>query len=159
MVSVALLKPNVCFLRLNTFVLASPKCTHQPRIVFSGFLLLKVKLNRFLSSLIQEVHVARSQVLRTNWYRWIQFSILRHDVPGTYDAQDFILTPKEQAWIQDFGQGGQQSFDPKGALSPTFAHNRGFPLKMPQRCMIIKNLGGQGGPPGSTSEEPGETNL
>ena len=51
-----------------------------------------------------------------------------------------------QARIQDFGQGGQRSFDPKGALSLQFAQNRGFPLKLPANCMILKKSWVQGGP-------------
>ncbi len=46
-----------------------------------------------------------------------------------------------------YGSGGQKSFDPPlGALSPKFAQNRGFPLKLPENCMIIKTSWGQGGP-------------
>ena len=33
---------------------------------------------------------------------------------------------RTQARIHDFGQGGQRSFDPRGALSQKFAQNRGF---------------------------------
>ena len=37
-------------------------------------------------------------------------------------SQEFVVS---QARIQDFGQGGQWSFDPKGgALSPKFAQNK-----------------------------------
>ncbi len=35
-----------------------------------------------------------------------------------------------QAWNQDFGQGGSGVLTPRGALSPNFAQNRGFPLKI-----------------------------
>ena len=50
----------------------------------------------------------------------------------------------------------QWSLDPKGgALSPQFAANMGFPLKLPQNCMILKTSWGQGGrapgPPGSAT--------
>ncbi len=38
-----------------------------------------------------------------------------------------------------FVRGVQQSFDPKGgALSPKFAQNTYFPLKLPESCMILK---------------------
>ena len=38
-----------------------------------------------------------------------------------------------QGRIQDFGQkGAQRSFDPRGSLSPKFAQNRDFPLKLPE---------------------------
>ncbi len=43
-----------------------------------------------------------------------------------------------QARIRDFDQGGQRSFDPRGALSSKFSQNRGFPLKLPENCMILK---------------------
>ncbi len=46
------------------------------------------------------------------------------------DTQGLSLCRTQQARIQDFGRGGQQSFDPKGggALSPKCAQNRDFPL-------------------------------
>ncbi len=46
-------------------------------------------------------------------------------------------------------RGSQMSFDPNGlALSPRFAQNRGFPLKLPENCMILeKMLGARWGPP------------
>ena len=47
-------------------------------------------------------------------------------------------------WPQKAGGGG--------ALSPKFAQNRGFPLKLPENCMIKQNLGARG-PPGSASGE------
>ncbi len=54
---------------------------------------------------------------------------------------------KAQARIQDFGQGGaSRVLTPKGALKPKFAENRGFPLKLPENCMILKKYWGQGGP-------------
>ena len=34
----------------------------------------------------------------------------------------------------------------RGALSPKFAQNRGFPLKLPENCMVLKKSWGQGGP-------------
>ncbi len=44
-------------------------------------------------------------------------------------------------------RGVQWSFDPKGrALSPKFAQNMGFPLKLPENCMILNKSWGQGGP-------------
>ena len=57
-------------------------------------------------------------------------------------------------------RGAQWSFDPKrGALSPTFAQNKGFPSNLPENCMTFekKNLGGKGGPsppgpPGSATD-------
>ncbi len=41
-----------------------------------------------------------------------------------------------------------------GALSPNIAQNRGFPLKFPENCMILKKSWGQGGlgPSGSASD-------
>ena len=55
-----------------------------------------------------------------------------------------------QGWIQDFGQGAQQSFDPRRALSPKFAQNC---LKT---AWFWKNLGAGGPglqiPHGSASE-------
>ncbi len=33
-----------------------------------------------------------------------------------------------------------------GAMNPKFAWNRGFPLKLPENCMILKKSWGQGGP-------------
>ena len=37
----------------------------------------------------------------------------------------------------------------RGPLSPKFAQNRGFPLKLPKNCMILKKSWGKGaGPPG-----------
>ncbi len=44
-----------------------------------------------------------------------------------------------------FWSGGQWSFDQKGGLSPKFAQNRAFPLKLPKNCMILKKSWGQGG--------------
>ncbi len=50
-----------------------------------------------------------------------------------------------QARIQDFDQGGRAEFWPQGGpLSPQFAQNRGFTLKLPDNCMILKNLGDKG---------------
>ncbi len=41
---------------------------------------------------------------------------------------------------------GQRSFGPRGgALSSKFAQNRGFPLKLPENCMILKKSWMQGG--------------
>ncbi len=37
-------------------------------------------------------------------------------------------------------RGAERSFDPR-ALSPKFAQNRGFPLKLPENCMIWKKWG------------------
>ena len=37
---------------------------------------------------------------------------------------------------------GQKSFDPRGALTPKFAQNRGFPLKLPENCIILKKIWG-----------------
>ena len=50
----------------------------------------------------------------------------------SFALEDELVEGKSQARIQDFGQGGQWSFDPKGwgALSPKFAQNRGFSLKI-----------------------------
>ena len=43
-------------------------------------------------------------------------------------------------------RGAQQSFGPKGgALSPKFAQIGGFPLTLPENCMIFKKSWGQGG--------------
>ncbi len=39
--------------------------------------------------------------------------------------------------------GAQQSFDPRGALSPKFAQNTGFPLIA---CMMLGKSWGQGAP-------------
>ena len=51
-----------------------------------------------------------------------------------------------QARMQDFGQDGPAEFWPKkgAALSPKFAQNRDFPLKI--ACRILKKSWGQGGP-------------
>ncbi len=39
----------------------------------------------------------------------------------------------QQGRIQDFGQGGQWSFDPRGeSPGPAFPQNRGFALKLPE---------------------------
>ncbi len=55
-------------------------------------------------------------------------------------------TPRTQGRIQDFGQGGPAEFLPKGGgLSPKFAQNRVFPLKLPENC-VKKNRWGKGGP-------------
>ena len=44
-------------------------------------------------------------------------------------------------------RGVQRRFDPRRALSPKFAQNRGFfPLKLPEKCMIFKKSWGQGEP-------------
>ena len=61
-----------------------------------------------------------------------------------------------QARIQDFGQGGQWSFDPKGGLSPKFAQNRGFPLKIAWKLHDFEEILGAGlpGPPGSATVSP-----
>ncbi len=55
-------------------------------------------------------------------------------------------------------RGAQWSFDPKGggALSPKLLKIGGFPLKLPENCMILKKSWGQGGlgpqgPPGSAT--------
>ncbi len=62
---------------------------------------------------------------------------------------------KPQARIQDFGQGGQRSFDTKGALSKKFAQNRGFSLKIAWKLHDLKNLGAREGPPGSATDPSG----
>ena len=56
------------------------------------------------------------------------------------------LSHNTQVQIQDFGQGAQWSFDPKGvgALSPKFAQNRGFPLKLPELPDFEEILGARG---------------
>ena len=41
-----------------------------------------------------------------------------------------INVRRQQGQIQDFGQGAQWRFDPRGALSLKFAQNRGFSLKI-----------------------------
>ncbi len=48
------------------------------------------------------------------------------------------LTRWCQARIQDFGEGALPSFDAKEGLSPQFAQNRVFRLKLPENCMILK---------------------
>ncbi len=52
-------------------------------------------------------------------------------------------------------RGGQQSFDPRGALSPKFAQNRGFSLKIACKLHDFGKLLGQGpeplGPPDPAS--------
>ena len=60
------------------------------------------------------------------------------------------MTPSLRARIQDFGEGGQQSFDPKGGdLSPNLAQNRGFPLKIACKLHDFEEiLGARGGGPG-----------
>ena len=46
-----------------------------------------------------------------------------------------------------FWSGGQQSFDPKGwPWAQTLLKIGGFPLKLPENCMIKKKSWGQGGP-------------
>ncbi len=52
-----------------------------------------------------------------------------------------------QGRIREFGQGGPE---------PKICKKRGFPLKLPENCMILKKYWGQGGqgsrvPPGSAS--------
>ncbi len=61
-----------------------------------------------------------------------------------------------QRRIQDFGQGAlraQWSFDPRGAWAQNFLKIGGFPLKLPENCMIWKKkTWGKGGwPPGPRS--------
>ncbi len=55
-----------------------------------------------------------------------------------------------------FWSGGP-SFDPRGALSPKVAQNRGFPLKLPENCMILKKSlaipGSTGGAEGQTTTD------
>ncbi len=46
--------------------------------------------------------------------------------------------------IQDFAQGDPEFCPPR--LSPKFAQNRGFPLKVPENCMILKKKKNLGGP-------------
>ncbi len=58
---------------------------------------------------------------------------------------------RSQTGIWDFGQGGQQSFDPKGGpKTQNKLKMGGFLLKLPENCMILKISLGQGvaGPPG-----------
>ncbi len=50
-----------------------------------------------------------------------------------------------------FWWGAQRRFDPRGALSPQFAQNRGFPEKIPENCMILDKSWWQGGLLGSAS--------
>ncbi len=52
-----------------------------------------------------------------------------------------------QARIQDFGQGGQQSFNPKGGLSPKFAQNKGFSLKIAWKLHDFEEILGARGAP------------
>ena len=43
-------------------------------------------------------------------------------------------------------RGALRSLDPKGGLSPKFAQNGVFPLKLPENCMIEKKSWRQGDP-------------
>ncbi len=55
-----------------------------------------------------------------------------------------------------FWSGGPVEFWPQLGLSPKFAQNRGFSLKLPENCMILilgAMWGGGVGPPRSASEE------
>ncbi len=57
-------------------------------------------------------------------------------------------------WKREWGAGADPGFwsggpsgvlTPRRALSPKCAQNRFFPLKLPENCMIKKNLGAKGG--------------
>ena len=75
-----------------------------------------------------------------------EFSIV---VPGVFlllclhnddDHNNGMVT--QQVRIQDFGQGASGVLTPVGGLSPKFAQNGGFPLKLPENCMILKKSWG-----------------
>ncbi len=59
-----------------------------------------------------------------------------------------------QGRSQGFGQGGQQSFNleprGRGAPEPKFVQNMGFPLKLPENCMILKKFLARGPGPQDT---------
>ncbi len=52
-----------------------------------------------------------------------------------------------QAPIQDFGQGWQQSFDPKGAWAQNLVKIGVLHLQLPENCMILEILGAGGRAP------------
>ncbi len=63
---------------------------------------------------------------------WTQCSLQHHEC---HHIQHDSPCPDHRG-IQDFGQRGQRSFDSKGgALSPKFAQNWGFPVKLPENCL------------------------
>ncbi len=69
----------------------------------------------------------------------------------------FSLSAFFQGRIQDFAQGGPVEFWPQGGLSPKFAQNRDFPLKLAWKLHDFEQfLGVRGhgspGPPGSASD-------
>ncbi len=55
-----------------------------------------------------------------------------------------------------FWSGGSSGVLTPGGPSPKFAQNGGFPIKLPENCMILKKiLGARGaGPPGSACRVP-----
>ena len=57
---------------------------------------------------------------------------------------------RTQWQIQDFGQEDPAEFDPRGPWAQNVLKIEGFPLKLPENCMILKKSWGQGGlwPPG-----------
>ncbi len=60
-------------------------------------------------------------------------------VHGSFLAQ-FLFT-NGAGWIQDFGQGAQQSFDPRRGPEPKICSK-----KLPENCMILKISWGAGPP-------------
>ena len=65
----------------------------------------------------------------------------------TLHGKPFHPSTQNQRRIQDCGQGGQRSFDPRGALSPKFAQNREFfPETYLKTAWFWKKSWGQGGP-------------
>ena len=91
----------------------------------------------------------------------VSSSLPRGDALLNFKLSDAAIFPEMQVAILDtisrrgsriFGHGGPAEFWPQeGALSPKFAQNRGFPLKLPENCMILnKSLGARAPPPGST---------
>ncbi len=89
----------------------------------------------------------------------VSSSLPRGDALLNFKLSDAAIFPEMQVAILDtisrrgsriFGHGGPAEFWPQeGALSPKFAQNRGFPLKLPENCMILnKSLGARAPPPG-----------
>ncbi len=88
----------------------------------------------------------------------VSFRVLSNQVSfrgGTLNTSVFTLwrggENNFQAPIQDFGQGGQRSFDPRWRGPEPKIKIEVFPLKLPENYMIQKNSWGPGfkGPPGS----------
>ena len=90
-------------------------------------------------------HVRR--VLTARKGRWLYFRLLN------LASSTLCCLERRDCWgwqarIQDFGQGRPSGVLTQGggvALSPKFAQNRGFPLKLLENCMILKKSWGPGG--------------